>query len=156
MSDLTKKDDKYWMQQALLLARQAENIGEVPIGAILVLNNKIVGTGFNRPIITQDPTAHAEIAALRDAGKINENYRLPNTTLYVTLEPCVMCIGAMLHARIKHLVFGAYDKKIGAVNILHLLDTNVFNHKISYCGGVLELECATLLSNFFKKCREKN
>ncbi len=145
--------DISYMQQALALAQHAEEQGEVPVGAILVLDDEIIGQGWNQPISTNDPTAHAEIIALRQgAAKLN-NYRLLNTTLYVTLEPCVMCIGAMLHARIKRLVFGTLDPKTGAVeSVFNLLDTKL-NHQIVYHGGVLADKCSEVLSAFFKQRR---
>jgi tRNA(adenine34) deaminase len=131
------------MQQALKLAELAAAKDEVPVGAVLVLDNQIIGEGWNQPIITNDPTAHAEIIALRQGSQHLNNYRLINTTLYVTLEPCAMCIGAVLHARIKRLVFGAYDSK----------NTNKLNHRIPYTGGILQQECSDLLTEFFKKRR---
>jgi tRNA(adenine34) deaminase len=148
------KDDLYWQEKALILARCAKEKGEVPVGAILVFDNKIIGEGWNRPILENDPTAHAEIVALREAAKNLKNYRLLNATLYVTLEPCAMCVGAMLHARIKRLVFGAYDTKTGAVeSVFQLLSTKKLNHQIDYIGGVLATECGSLLSDFFKERR---
>lgn len=145
--------DIEYMEQALVLAQHAEEQGEVPVGAILVLDDEIIGQGWNQPISTNDPTAHAEIIALRQgAAKLN-NYRLLNTTLYVTLEPCVMCIGAMLHARIKRLVFGTFDPKTGAVeSVFNLLDTKL-NHQITYQGGILADKCGEVLSAFFKQRR---
>jgi tRNA(adenine34) deaminase len=144
------KKDIYWMQQALDLARYAESCNEVPVGAVVVYEDRIIGCGWNQPIANLDPTAHAEIIALREAGKYLNNYRLIDTTMYVTLEPCLMCIGAMLHSRIKRLVFGACDLKFGAVkSIFNILDNNKLNHKIIYEGGVLAEECAALLTNFF-------
>ena len=145
-------DDTYWMQQALELAKFATSNNEVPVGAILILDNKIIGKGWNQPISSNDPTAHAEIIALRQGAQYLNNYRLLNTTLYVTLEPCAMCIGAMIHARIKHLVFGAYDPKFGAIQ---LLDTKSFNHTIKYKGEILAPDCGELLTNFFKNRRKK-
>ncbi len=146
--------DVVFMRQALLLAKQAEATGEVPVGAMVVVNNEIVGQGFNCPIATSDSTAHAEIIALRAAAKKMGNYRLPEATLYVTLEPCVMCVGAMLHARIKRLVFGAIDPKTGAViSLFKILDEHKLNHKIIFQGGVLALECGKILSDFFRNKR---
>jgi tRNA(adenine34) deaminase len=136
-------DDIYWMKKALVLAKKAEQKGEVPVGAILVLDNKIIGKGYNCPISTNDPTAHAEIIVLRKASKKLENYRLLNTTLYVTLEPCSMCMGAMVHARIKRLVFGAHDAKLGRVN-----------HKIELTGDVLANDSSELLKQFFRERRQ--
>lgn len=147
-------DDIYWMQQALNLAAYAESCNEVPVGAIVVHEDQIIGCGWNQPIATSDPTAHAEIVALRAAGKHRNNYRLIDTTMYVTLEPCLMCAGAMLHSRIKRLVFGAFDLKSGAIkSVFNVLDNNKLNHKVVYTGGILADECAALLINFFSKRR---
>lgn len=146
--------DQFWLQKAINYALKAEKLGEVPVGAVLVLGDKLIAGGYNKPISSNDPTAHAEIIALRKAAKKLDNYRLPETTLYVTLEPCAMCVGAMLHARIKKLVFGAYDPKSGAVaSVFRVLDAKELNHRIEYQGGVLAAECAKLLSEFFKKRR---
>ncbi len=148
--------DAHWMQQAIELAQHAKSQHEIPVGAILVLNNEIIGEGWNQPIGSTDSTAHAEIIALRNAAKKLNNYRLLNTTLYVTLEPCIMCVGAMIHARIKHLVFGAYDPKAGAIqSVFNLLDNKQLNHKISYQGGILKQECGELLTRFFEERRNK-
>jgi tRNA(adenine34) deaminase len=138
-----KDNDAYWMEKALALAYEGVSSGEVPVGSVIVLDNQIIGEGYNCPISAQDPTAHAEIIALRMAAKKIGNYRLLNTTLYVTLEPCVMCMGAMSHARIQRLVFGAYDPKTG-----------IMNHKIETKGGILEEPCAKLLQQFFKEKRQ--
>lgn len=144
-----------WLAAALKLAHRAQEQNEVPIGAVVVLQDEIVGEGWNQPITTNDPTAHAEIIALREAAKNIGNYRLIDTTLYVTIEPCVMCIGAMVHARIKKLIYGADDPKAGAVkSMLPLLDFAKFNHQIVWEGGVMAVECASLLQNFFKKRRK--
>jgi tRNA(adenine34) deaminase len=151
--------DSYWMRQALQLAQHAANLDEVPVGAIAVLENQIIGAGTNCPITTTDPTAHAEIIALRAAAKKINNYRLPNVILYVTLEPCPMCVGAMLYARIKRLVFGAKDPKAGAVvSVFNLLNEKTLNHHIAYSAGVLAAECAKLLVDFFqsKRLAQKN
>ena len=146
--------DIYWMQQALNLAAHAELCNEVPVGAVVVYKDQIIGRGWNQPIVSFDPTAHAEIIALREAGKYFNNYRLIDTTLYVTLEPCLMCVGAMLHSRITRLVFGACDPKGGAVqSIFNILDNIQLNHKIVYESGILAEECGALLTNFFKKRR---
>lgn len=148
---INSETDQYWMQQALALAQAAAQLGEVPVGAVVVANQKIIGKGFNQPIKSQDPTAHAEILALRDASLQLNNYRLPQTTLYVTLEPCTMCIGAMLHARIQRLVFGASEPKAGAVvSHLHLLEQLHFNHRIEWEGGCLADQCSGVLQKFFK------
>lgn len=138
------------MRHAIRLAERAERQGEVPVGAIVVRDNQCIAEGWNVPIGSHDPTAHAEVVAMRSAGVALENYRLTDATLYVTLEPCVMCIGAMSHARIKRLVFGAYDPKRGAVcNALSLTDASFLNHRISWDGGVLETECSEMLRDFF-------
>jgi len=142
--------DKKFMQQAIALAKQAETIDEVPIGAILVLDNKVIGEGFNSPISDNDPTSHAEINAIRDAAQNLKNYRLVNTTLYVTLEPCTMCIGAIVNSRINRVVYAAKDDKYGALATLK--DFN-FNHKVVFEGGLLKDECSIMLSKFFKNKR---
>lgn len=142
------------MRHAIRLAQRAERQGEVPVGAIVVRDNRCIAEGWNIPITSHDPTAHAEVVAMRGAGVHVQNYRLNDATLYVTLEPCVMCIGAMSHARIKRLVFGAYDPKRGAVcNALSLTDASFLNHRISWDGGVLETECSEMLRDFFKARR---
>lgn len=146
--------DEYWMRHALELAERASNIGEVPVGAVLVKDDVLIAEGWNCPIGTNDPTAHAEIMALRAAGVRLGNYRLVDTVLYVTLEPCVMCMGAIVHARVKRLVFGAPDPKRGAVcSALQLADTEFLNHKVEYRGGVLEEDCGLLLRRFFQERR---
>jgi tRNA(adenine34) deaminase len=137
-----------------LLAKKAESVNEVPVGAVVVMKNEIVGEGFNCPIVTSDPTAHAEIIALKQAAQKLQNYRLPQATLYVTLEPCVMCVGAMLHARIGRLVFGASDPKIGAITgVFKILDEKRLNHRIAFQGGILAAECGKILSDFFQNKR---
>ena len=142
------------MRYAIRLAQRAEQQGEVPVGALVVQDNRCIAEGWNIPISSHDPTAHAEVVAMRGAGVHVENYRLTEATLYVTLEPCVMCLGAMSHARIKRLVFGAFDVKRGAVcNALSLTDASFLNHKISWDGGVLETECSEMLRDFFKARR---
>ncbi|MDR0779758.1 MAG: tRNA adenosine(34) deaminase TadA [Pseudomonadales bacterium] len=146
--------DAHWMRQALLLARQAEQAGEVPVGAVLVRAGEIVGQGYNCPISSKDPTAHAEIVALRAAARAADNYRLPLSTLYVTLEPCTMCVGALIHARVERLVFGALEPRAGAVVSQQQLATHpAYNHQLQVQGGVLEDECATLLREFFRRRR---
>ncbi|OAI18287.1 tRNA-specific adenosine deaminase [Methylomonas lenta] len=146
--------DEDWMWHALRLAQRAEAQGEVPVGALLVKDNRCIAEGWNQPIQNHDPTAHAEIQVLRHAGQILQNYRLTATTLYVTLEPCVMCMGAIAHARVSRLVFGAYDPKRGAVcHALQLSNAPFLNHKIDWLGGVLEQSCAELLTSFFKARR---
>jgi len=146
--------DEHWMQQALALAECAASQGEVPVGAVAVCNGDIVGRGWNRPIQSCDPTAHAEIIALREAAQTVRNYRLINTTLYVTLEPCTMCVGAMIHARIERLVFGATEPKSGAVvSQFQLSSADYFNHTMDVCGGVLQEASQRQLSDFFKARR---
>jgi len=146
--------DENWMRRTLRLARQAEAMGEVPVGAVLVKDSEIIAEGWNCPISTNDPTAHAEIIALRAGGLALNNYRLIDSTLYVTLEPCAMCMAAIVHARVKRLVFGAYDPKRGAVcSALNLAEAEFLNHKVEWRGGVLEEECSALLKGFFKSRR---
>lgn len=143
-------DDSGFMGLALDLAREAGAAGEVPVGALVVLEGEVVGRGFNQPIGRHDPTAHAEITALRDAATRLGNYRLPGCTLYVTLEPCAMCAGAIMHARIERVVFGARDPKTGvAGSIIDLFAESRLNHHTSVLGGVLATECGSLLSGFF-------
>ncbi|WP_373509611.1 tRNA adenosine(34) deaminase TadA [Thiocapsa sp.] len=147
--------DEDRMHRALMLAQRAAAEGEVPVGAILVLDNAVIGEGWNRPIGAHDPTAHAEIQALRDAGQRLGNYRLPGTTLYVTLEPCVMCAGAIIHARVDRVIFGAPDPKAGACgSVFELLPSNSrFNHRTDCRGGVLTEDCAEILRAFFRARR---
>lgn len=148
------KSDQDFMRVALSLAERAESFGEVPIGAILVYQNEIIGEGWNSPISDKDPTAHAEIKAIRDAAKNIRNYRLVDTSLYVTLEPCMMCVGSIIHARINRLVFGAFDRKTGAVTTVeNFIDSQMHNHQVEWQGGILEHECSTLLKDFFQKKR---
>ncbi|OYD26200.1 tRNA adenosine(34) deaminase TadA [Oceanimonas baumannii] len=149
-----KEQDEYWMRRAMALAARAEQEGEVPVGALVVHNGECVGEGWNRSIGHHDATAHAEIMALRGAGQRLGNYRLLDCTLYVTLEPCIMCAGAMVHSRIQRLVYGASDAKTGAVDsVLHLLATPGINHRIDWLAGVLAEDCSIQLSNFFKRRR---
>lgn len=144
------------MRAALALAREAATVDEVPVGAVVVLDGEIVGRGFNQPIGSDDPTAHAEIQALRDAAKRRGNYRLPGSTLYVTLEPCVMCTGAIMHARVARVVFGARDPKTGAAgSVIDLYGEARLNHHAEITGGILAEECGALLSNFFAARRGK-
>jgi len=146
--------DETWMRKAIALAHQAEQEGEVPVGALIVKDNECIAEGYNLPIKNCDPTAHAEIIALRAASAQLENYRLVDCTLYVTLEPCVMCLGAIQHARIKRIVFAATDPKRGAVcSALSLTKADYSNHHIEWTGGVLKNECSSLLTDFFKKRR---
>lgn len=145
-----------FMQVALDLAKQAAINGEVPVGAVVVNNGEIIGRGSNAPIRLSDPSAHAEIQALRDAAKTINNYRLIDCTLYVTLEPCVMCTGAIQHARIAKLVYGASDPKTGACgSVVNLMTENKLNHHTEVFGGVMAEECGKLLSAFFKERRKK-
>ena len=143
------------MRTALTLAQQAEAQGEVPVGALIVnQDNQVIACAHNQPIVSHNACAHAEIIAIAKAGAHQKNYRLLHTTLYVTLEPCAMCVGAMVHARINRLVFGAFDPKSGAVlSAIQLLNHPCLNHQILYDGGVLETECAHVLKNFFRKKR---
>jgi tRNA(adenine34) deaminase len=146
--------DETWMRHALELARLAEQAGEVPVGAVLVKDDTLIAEGWNCPISTRDPTAHAEINALRAGGRALDNYRLVDTTLYVTLEPCAMCMAAIVHARVKRLVFGAFDPKRGAVcNALRLAEAEFLNHEVEWTGGGLEEECSLLLKDFFRRKR---
>ncbi|MBK4716070.1 MULTISPECIES: tRNA adenosine(34) deaminase TadA [Tenebrionibacter/Tenebrionicola group] len=149
-------DHEYWMQHALTLAQRAWEEGEVPVGAVLVLNGQAIGEGWNRPIGRHDPTAHAEMMALRQGGAVLQNYRLLNATLYVTLEPCVMCAGAMVHSRIARLVFGARDAKTGAAgSLLDVLAHPGMNHRVAVTEGVLAPACSALLSDFFRQRRQQ-
>lgn len=144
------------MRHAIRLAQRAEAQGEVPVGAVIVHNEQCIAEGWNQPIFLHDPSAHAEMLAVRSAAKVVQNYRLTEVSLYVTLEPCVMCMGLLSHARIKRLIFGAYDPKRGAVcNALALSDAPFLNHKIAWSGGVLAPECAALLHDFFQQRRKK-
>ncbi len=144
------------MQRALELARRAESEGEVPVGAVLVSKGEVLGEGWNRPVGSCDPTAHAEIVALRSAAAERDNYRLPDSTLYVTLEPCVMCSGAIIHARVTQVVFGAHDPKGGAAgSVFQVLGTELLNHRVEVAGGVLERECGDLLRGFFRRRRRE-
>ena len=148
------KDEK-WMQIALNEANLAMNENEIPVGAVLVKNDKLITQSHNQPIRTNDPTAHAEIQLLRKAGEQQKNYRLIGSTIYVTLEPCTMCFGAMVHARIERIVFGASDPKTGVCgSCINLNKENFFNHKIAITGGVLENESSELLKKFFKSRRD--
>lgn len=144
------------MARALSLARHAEALGEVPVGAVVVLDNKEIGAGFNAPISGCDPTAHAEIRALRDAASRVGNYRLAGATLYVTLEPCTMCVGAIVHSRISQLVFGAAEPKAGAVeSARRTLDEPHLNWKVAVAGGVMAAECGQVISAFFSRRRKE-
>jgi len=149
-----RQKDELWMQQAIACAQKAADIEEVPVGAVLVLDDEVIGEGWNQPITTHNPVAHAEIIALQQAAQALNNYRLLNTTLYVTLEPCTMCVGAIVHSRVKRLVFGAYDAKAGAVSSqIELLAAKFNNHHVESVGGVMQFQCAELLTNFFSQLR---
>lgn len=148
--------DLMFMQSALQQAQNAQLVGEVPVGAVVVRDGRIVGTGFNQPIGSHDPTSHAEIIALRQAANGAGNYRLPDCDLYVTLEPCAMCVGAMLHARLRRVVFGAFDRKTGAAgSVLNLFAEAALNHHTEVVGGVMAAESVALLRGFFEERRAK-
>lgn len=148
--------DLLWMDHALALARKAEAVGEVPVGAVVVLDGRVIGEGWNQPISGCDPTAHAEIMALRDAAQRQQNYRLPETTLYITLEPCTMCAGAIVHSRVKRVVFAAPEPKAGAViSNACVFEQPEMNHRVAYSGGVREAEAAAMLQSFFRRRREE-
>jgi tRNA(adenine34) deaminase len=148
------EDDERFMREALAEARVAALADEVPVGAVLVKNGEIIGRGLNRPVQDCDPTAHAEIVAIRAAALSEQNYRLNAATVYVTLEPCAMCLGAMLNARISRLVFGAYDPKAGAAgSVIDLGDNRKLNHQLEVNGGLLEEKCGALLQRFFESRR---
>jgi len=154
---MSSPDHEYWMQQALTLARQAGRAGEVPVGAVLVRDGECIGQGWNAPLASHDPTAHAEVLALRAAARHSNNYRLPGSTLYVTIEPCTMCVGAMIHARVDTLVFGAREPRAGVVvSNSRLLDSNIYNHRIHYGEGVLAEECAAEMRKFFRDRRSRS
>jgi tRNA(adenine34) deaminase len=149
-----KDDNERFMRHAIELAREAEAAGEVPVGALVVLNGEIIGTGWNRPIQSHDPSAHAEIIALRAAASALGNYRIPGATLYVTLEPCPMCAGAMVHARIERVVFAAADPIAGSAgSVLNVFATPTLNHRPMVQGGVLAEECGAMLKDFFRARR---
>ncbi|WP_051687081.1 tRNA adenosine(34) deaminase TadA [Microbulbifer sp. HZ11] len=143
-----------FMQQALGLAKKAAELGEVPVGAVVVLGGEVIGEGFNQPISSSDPSAHAEVMALRAAAQHQQNYRLPGATLYVTIEPCTMCFGTLVHARIARLVYGAAEPRAGVVaSQLQLPEQRFFNHRVQVEGGVLQDEAGTLVREFFQKRR---
>ncbi|AQV16421.1 tRNA adenosine(34) deaminase TadA [Acinetobacter pittii] len=154
---MTEYSDEYWMQLAYEQAELAAQQGEIPVGAVLVSQNRVIGSGYNAPITLLDPTAHAEIQAIRAACSSLENYRLPeDTTLYVTLEPCTMCVGALVHARIKHVVFGTPEPKAGSlVSARQLLQQGYYNHRFTFQNDCLQEKCAQQLSHFFKQRREQ-
>jgi tRNA(adenine34) deaminase len=154
MSENTQSKDGIYMRQALDQAHNAWALGEVPVGAVLVREGTIIATGFNQPIGTHDPTAHAEIMALRAAASTLGNYRLPGCELYVTLEPCAMCAGAMMHARLARVVYGASDPKTGACgSVVNLFEQEKLNHHTELVGGVMTDQCASLLKEFFAERR---
>ena len=151
---MNQRSDESYLQLALELARDAERAGEVPVGAVIVAEGKVVGQGRNSPIGSNDPTAHAEMLALREAARTLGNYRLEGTTIYVTLEPCVMCAGALVAARVSRLVFGARDLRFGGVRSkFQLADSDILNHRLEIVEGVLAVECAELLKKFFAQQR---
>ena len=148
-------NDEMFMREALVQAQYAEAAGEVPVGAVVVRYGGIIATGFNCPISGHDPTAHAEIMALRNAAAVCRNYRLPDCELYVTLEPCAMCVGAMIHARLKRVVFGAYDPKTGACgSVVDLFMQKELNHHTTVTGGILQDDCSAMLKAFFAERRK--
>ncbi len=156
MEDIATEEDIMWMRHALTLADKAESIGEVPVGACVVLNGELIGEGFNTPITDNDPSAHAELRAVKEAAAAVQNYRLIDATLYVTLEPCSMCAGMLVHARVKRVVFGAKDAKTGAAgSVMNLLQHPALNHQLEVVSGVLADECANKLSDFFRKRRKE-
>ena len=155
ISAISEQDIEF-MKHALSLADKAELIGEVPVGACIVVNGEIVGEGYNEPITTHDPSAHAELRAVQQAARQVQNYRLVDATLYVTLEPCSMCAGMLVHARVKRVVFGAWDAKTGAAgSVMNLLQHPALNHQAEIVSGVLADECADKLSRFFQKRRKE-
>ncbi|MGL5007141.1 MAG: tRNA adenosine(34) deaminase TadA [Plesiomonas sp.] len=154
---MQQQNHEFWMRHAMTLATRAEAEGEVPVGAVLVLNGQVIGEGWNRSIGQHDPTAHAEMMAIRQGGKVISNYRLLDAILYVTLEPCAMCCGAMVHGRIGQLVYGASDAKTGtAGSVINLLREPHFNHQPTILSGVLATECAEQLSAFFRRRRAEH
>lgn len=148
--------DEQWMQKALRLAQRAEALGEVPVGAVVVLEGKVIGEGWNQPISGCDPTAHAEVMALRAAAKHQNNYRLPNADLYVTLEPCTMCAGAIVHSRVARVVFAAPEPKAGAViSNANVFDRGEMNHRVEYLSGVCQEASVDMIQAFFKRRRKE-
>lgn len=153
----TPAEMQHWMQEALECAAQAEALGEVPVGAVVVLEGEIIGRGYNRTIIDHDPTAHAEVVALRAAGAAVGNYRLLNAEVFVTLEPCLMCVGAMVHARVARVVYGASDLKTGAAeSCARLFEAAYLNHRVLVQGGVLADTCSERLRVFFQRRRDRS
>jgi tRNA(adenine34) deaminase len=146
-----------FMAQAIALAKKAEELGEVPVGAVIVHDNKTIAEGYNQPISDNDPTAHAEIIAIKRAADYFKNYRLPDVELYTTLEPCTMCAGAIIHARIPRVYYGAYDPKAGAAgSVFNILGTDKLNHIVEVTGGMMEDQCVDLIQSFFKRKRIKS
>lgn len=154
--DQINSQDEFWMKHALRLAHKAWDMNEVPVGAVLVQGNQLISEGWNQSITLNDPSAHAEMIAVREGGAVLNNYRLVDTTLYVTLEPCPMCAGLLVHARINRIVYGAGDYKTGAAgSVMNLLQDPKLNHQVDITGGILADECAELISSFFKYRREQ-
>ena len=150
------EEDERWMRYALTLAEKAAAVGEVPVGAVVVMDGEVMGEGWNQPISGHDPTAHAEIMALRDAAQRMSNYRLVGADLYVTLEPCSMCAGAIIHSRVRRLVYGAAEPKAGVIQSQQrFLDNSWLNYRVAWLGGVLADECGQCISAFFKRRREE-
>lgn len=155
-SEVFSGEDRDFMNQAMALAEQAQDLGEVPVGAVVVLDGQVIGRGFNQPIAGHDPTAHAEIQAIREACQQQQNYRLPGATLYVTLEPCAMCAGAIVHARIERLVFAAIEPKAGAVeSTQRFFSQPQLNHRVAHAAGLEQEAASTMLSDFFRRRREQ-
>lgn len=151
-----ERPDELWMEEALREARRAQALGEVPVGAILVLEKRVIARGGNRNLVDNDPTAHAEMVALREAGRVVGSHRLLDCQMFVTLEPCAMCAGALVHARLKRLIYGADDAKAGAVvSTVRVLNHEAMNHKMEVTRGVLAARCMDLLQEFFREKREK-
>ena len=156
LNDNDRSQDEFFMRQAIELAMKAQSHNEIPVGAVIVVNGEIIGEGFNQSIMNNDPSAHAEMMAIRHAGKTLDNYRLIDCTLYVTLEPCMMCSGLLVHSRISRLVYAAKDLKTGAAgSAFNLVEHEKHNHKIEVTSGVLAEECGQLLSSFFKRRRKE-
>jgi len=152
---MVERSNQYWMEKALELARKAEAAGEVPVGAVLVKDGQLIAEGWNQPITSRDATSHAEIMAMREAGQQLNNYRLIDTIMYVTLEPCSMCVGAMIHARVSKVVYGASEPRTGALGgAFDLLKSNAHNHNFDVISGVLAEESKTMLQNFFQSRRK--
>lgn len=153
---IDQNQDTFFMQQAIELAKKAELEGEIPVGAVLVCNNEVIATGWNQSIQLHDPSAHAEMIAIRKAGKLVENYRMLDCTLYVTLEPCPMCSGLLVHSRVKRLVYAASDLKTGSAgSVFNLVASDKLNHQVEVTSGVLADECSSMLSAFFKRRRDE-